>query len=303
VSVINPINSLVYIYASVPRLYKPTRIAILAREQDDYVKSIALDVAGFDSFGISVTCEFHHKHRQALTNQARFFWQVHTVTGIVCDIPDFQDSPETYTPRLVINGEQYFANTALRVLQELPLKHTFCSCLMLWKRSEFMLEYLAYYTAVHGLAHTIVIVQDLETMEELEWLKAFFSLETHYWPHMYTQPSMMSYCSVLAQQKCEWVSQWDIDEFLHTDEDVRLTSALLRTPDSIHSIIVTLHFVQMFANETVTLTPPGGVLRNFKCSMSATISEKSILRLANMHPSFINKVHWFFGPRTLRIHT
>eukprot|EP00042_Codosiga_hollandica_P043978 m.426087 g.426087 ORF g.426087 m.426087 type:complete len:81 (+) comp56684_c0_seq12:9-251(+) len=66
-------------------------------------------------------------------------------------------------------------------LQILPapmtVKRKLCSCLMVWKRWEFLLEYLVYHTRVHGLGHTILISQDQETLNALKWLQAYFSVE------------------------------------------------------------------------------------------------------------------------------
>ena len=47
---------------------------------------------------------------------------------------------------------------------------------------------------------------------------------------MYTQVSMTSYCALLAQQRCEWVAQWDIDEFLYLPGTARLLDFVKRVP-------------------------------------------------------------------------
>ncbi len=74
-----------------------------------------------------------------------------------------------------------------------------------------MLEYMKYYTDVHGFSHTIILAQDSETMVLPKWPQALYSIELILWPEMYTQVSMTSYCTLLAQQRCEWVAQWDVD--------------------------------------------------------------------------------------------
>ncbi len=55
----------------------------------------------------------------------------------------------------------------------------------MWKRSEFMLEYMKYYTDVHGFSHTIILAQDSETMASLKWLQALYSIELILWSQLY----------------------------------------------------------------------------------------------------------------------
>jgi hypothetical protein len=108
----------------------------------------------------------------------------------------------------------YYAAAPLQVIKPRKVQHKLCQCLVMWKRSEFMLEYMKYHTDVHGFSHTIILAQDSETMASLKWLQALYNIELILWPEMYTQVSMTAYCTLLAQQQCEWVAQWEIDEFL-----------------------------------------------------------------------------------------
>ncbi len=132
-----------------------------------------------------------------------------------------QASPETYTPRLVIDDEMYYAAAPLQVVKPRKVQHKLCQYLVMWKRSEFMLEYRKYYTDVHGLSHAIIHAQDSETMASLKWLQALHSIELILW-HLYILMSMTSYYTLLAQQQCEWVAQWDFDEFLYLPNNARL---------------------------------------------------------------------------------
>ncbi len=95
----------------------------------------------------------------------------------MCDLPKLQDSPETSTPRLVIDDEIYYASAPLQVIKSSKVQHKLCQCLVMWKRSESMLEYMKYYTDVHGISHTIISAQDSETMVSLKWLQAPYSIE------------------------------------------------------------------------------------------------------------------------------
>ncbi len=122
-----------------------------------------------------------------------------------------------------------------------------------------MLEYLKYYTDRHGISHiTIILAQDSETMASLKWLQALHSIGLILWSHLYMQVSMTSYCTLLAQQQCEWVAQWEVDEFLYLPDNARLVDYGQDIPSNAHTVLVKLHFVQMFTNETVLRTPSGG---------------------------------------------
>jgi hypothetical protein len=80
-----------------------------------------------------------------------------TSSGVVCGLPKLQDLPETYTPRLVIDDEIYYASAPLQLIKPRKVQHKLCQCLVMWERSEFILEYLKYYTDVHGISHTIIL--------------------------------------------------------------------------------------------------------------------------------------------------
>jgi hypothetical protein len=194
----------------------------------------------------------------------------------------------------VIDDETHYAAAPLQMIKTRKVQHKLCQCMVMWKRSEFLLEYMKYYTDVHNITHTIILAQDKETHDSLKWLQALYSIELLIWPHLYTQVSMTSYCSLLAQQQCEWVAQWDIDEFVYLPNNARLFDYVDTTPSDAHALLFQLHFVQMFANQTVLRTPSGGVLRNYRCSMGM-VSFKSLLKISNTHPTFTNKVHNFFG--------
>ncbi len=116
----------------------------------------------------------------------------------------------------------YYTAAPLQVINTHKIQHKLCQCLVMWKRSEFMLEYMKYYTDVHGFSHSIILAQDSETMASLKWLQALYSIVLILWPEMYTQVSMTSYCTLLAQKQCACVAQWDVDEFLYLPDNARL---------------------------------------------------------------------------------
>ncbi len=108
----------------------------------------------------------------------------------MCDLSSLQDSLDTYTPRLAIDDEIYYASAPLQVIKTRKVQHKLWQCLVMWKRSEFKLEYLKYYTDEHGISHTIILAQDGETMASLRWLQVLYNLELILWPEMYTQVLM-----------------------------------------------------------------------------------------------------------------
>jgi hypothetical protein len=201
-------------------------------------------ITTFVTAQVQAECQFHHPTYPVVTNQARFMWRMFTSIGVVCDLPKQQDSPNTYTPRVVIDDELYYAAAPLQVIKPRKVQHKLCQCLVMWKRSEFMLEYMKYYTDVYGFSHTVILAQDSETMASLKWLQALYSIEPILWPEMYTQVSMTSYCTLLAQQQCEWVAQWDVDGFLCLPGTARLLDFVKRVPANSHSLLFELHFVQ-----------------------------------------------------------
>ncbi len=91
--------------------------------------------------------------------------------------------------------------------------------------------------------------------------------------------------------------QWDVDEFLYLPDNARLVDYVQDTPSNAHSVLLKLHFVQMFANETVLCTPGGGVLRNFQCNTHIMITFKTLLKAHNAHPTYVNKVHYDLGKK------
>ncbi len=225
----------------------------------------------FATAQVQVECKFHHRKYPVATNYAWYFWRIFVSSGIVCDLPKLQDSPETYTARLVIDDEIFYASAPLQVIKPRKVQHKLCQCLVMWKRSEFMLKYLERYTDVHSISTPSHLLKS-ETMPSLKWLQALNSIELIHWPHLYTQVSMTSYCTLLAQQQCEWVAQWDVDEFLYLPDNARLVDYLQDIPSNAHSVLLKLHFVQMFANETFLRTPSSGVLRNYRCSIDSMVS-------------------------------
>jgi hypothetical protein len=127
-------------------------------------------------------------------------------------------------------------------------------------------------------------------MPSLKWLQALYSIELILWPEIYILMSMASYCTLLAQQQCEWVAQRGVDEFLYLPDNARLIDYVQDIPSNAHSGLLKLHFVQMFANETGLRTPSRGVQRNYRCSIDSMVSFKTLLKAHNAHATYVNKV-------------
>ncbi len=109
--------------------------------------------------------------------------------------------------------------------------------------------------------------------------------------------SMTSYCTLLAQQQCDWVAQWDVDELIYLPDNARLVDYVQDVPSNAHTVLFKLHFVQMFGNGTVLRTPSCGVLRNFRCSIDRMTSFKTLLKTQNAHATYVNKVQFYFGEK------
>jgi hypothetical protein len=109
---------------------------------DEIFHSYHFHTVTFATAQVQVECQFHHPRYPVVTNQARYLWRMFLSSGVVCDLPTLQDSPETYTPRLVIDDEIHYACAPLQVIKPRKVQHKLCQCLVMWKRSEFLLEYL-----------------------------------------------------------------------------------------------------------------------------------------------------------------
>eukprot|EP00042_Codosiga_hollandica_P040955 m.359445 g.359445 ORF g.359445 m.359445 type:complete len:782 (+) comp55995_c0_seq3:35-2380(+) len=247
-------------------------------------------------------CEFSDRKPNSppLISNVRFLTNRITSVTIVCDLPKALRTVannsllESYTASLVIGEYVVPSNDSLQVLPPgLAVRHSLCVCLALWQRWSFLLEYLTYHTRLHGLAHTIIIAQDQETLLALPWLRTMFSIEAHYWPYLATQPGMVSYCSLLAKQQCEWVIQGDIDEFIFTEQGVSLLTILQSQPTNVFAISAERYAIQMFAHEKFLRNPVGGVIRNYLCRKGHQSSGKQIVRSDGLHETFANKVHVF----------
>jgi hypothetical protein len=294
-STLNPDNSLVYIYGEFAPKYDFRSQVILSSKLEQGADTTLFEIVTFESAGVQAECQFHHPTLPVVTNQARYLWHMFTSSGLVCDLPALQDSPQAYIPRVVINDETFYAATPLTVIKPRKVRHTLCQCMVMWQRSEFLLEYMKFYTDVHGVSLTIILAQDQATFDSLKWLRTLYNIELIHWPHLYSQVSMTSYCTLLAQQQCEWVAQWDIDEFMYLPNSARLLDHVKQLASNTHTLLLELHLVQMFAYETVLRTPSGGVLRNFQCKKDELLTDKSLLNANNAHPTYVNRVHYYFG--------
>jgi hypothetical protein len=117
-STVNPDSKLVYLYGKfeLSRITQNQVILVLAPEEllDDYHFTITT----FVTTQVQVECQFHHPTYPVVTNQARYMWRMFTSSGVVCDLPKLHHSPETYTPRLVIDDEMYYAAASDRTTQD-----------------------------------------------------------------------------------------------------------------------------------------------------------------------------------------
>eukprot|EP00042_Codosiga_hollandica_P011779 m.26680 g.26680 ORF g.26680 m.26680 type:complete len:802 (+) comp38821_c0_seq1:219-2624(+) len=307
-------NKAVYLYTSYGAGYPLTTTeplfmsehpfrAMAIKEEAPQSLEGGMHVQRFEDFSIHLDCEFTTSvpFPRQINSAARYYFNRFSSVLVVCELPsDFlapqmADSITNYTPKIVLNGLVIPGQAALRVLPSpLPVRHRICACLAIWRRWSYLLEYLTYHTRVHDLGHTILIVQDEDTLAALPWLRSFFSIDAVFWPYIGSQPAMAAHCSLLSKLRCEWTMQSDVDEILFIANGSSLsevTQAL--TPDK-YSIVVPRHLIQMFSDEEVIAIPPGGVMRNYLCKLDSHQADaKQIIRIDNVHESFANYVHWF----------
>jgi hypothetical protein len=246
----------------------------------------------------SMTCRFRHKNKNkstVLVSSVHTFWQKWQSTAVVCMMPPaVKAKPTDYIPSLSSGGRVV---TALYPIRALPPRkahlHRFCMCLTMWRHTRYLLEFLKYHTDVHGLGHTIIISQDRESFEAARWLGLFYSLQVEYWSHIASQVTMDAYCTLLAKHQCEWVGQWDVDEFLLLENSARLPNVLDHLNPSVGVLAIPRHTTQMPAGQVIIRTLPGGVVRNYMCRMTNIHNFKTLNRIDRLHPSFVNGIHDF----------
>jgi hypothetical protein len=191
-------------------------------------------------------------------------------------------------------------------------KHHYCACLLMWYRTEFLLEWVWYHTVVHGLEKVFIYDNDSEVdnlEESVTKLKSFgFNIEHVPWNIHKIQPAYHGHCAMLAGNECEWVSFTDIDEFVYMDPKVeggRLDRLLKARENDVKSLSfqnkfeksetggIAIRMVTTSAGDTnMTLKPSGGVVRNYGCTGKST-NWKSIVRPRALHQSMVNAVHYY----------
>lgn len=123
--------------------------------------------------------------------------------------------------RMVLSDAEYrpaptgFASSA--ELRRLPAKHTLCSCLLMWNRARFVMEWMRFHTQHHGLGKTFIIdnESDDELPEVVRWLQLYFEVEViPFAMGPNSQNSAMIYCQMRAERECGWTLHTDVDEFL-----------------------------------------------------------------------------------------
>jgi hypothetical protein len=101
-STVNPDSKLVYLYGKFELSRITQNQVVLVRAPEELLDDYHFTITTFVTAQVQVECQFHHPTYPVVTNQARYMWRMLTSSGVVCDLPKLQDSPETYTPRLVL---------------------------------------------------------------------------------------------------------------------------------------------------------------------------------------------------------
>ena len=130
-STVNHDSKLVYLYGKFELSRITQNQVVLVRAPEELLDDYHFTIATFATAQVQVECQFHHPTYPVVTNQARYMWRMFTSSGVVCDLPKLQDSPETYTPRLVIDDEMYYAAAPLQVIKPRKVQHKPCQCLVM----------------------------------------------------------------------------------------------------------------------------------------------------------------------------
>eukprot|EP00039_Didymoeca_costata_P004212 m.71977 g.71977 ORF g.71977 m.71977 type:complete len:590 (+) comp12293_c1_seq1:178-1947(+) len=173
-------------------------------------------------------------------------------------------------------------------------KYKYCACLLMWYRSEFLLEWLWYHTVVHGLQKVYIYDNDSDIdklKEHVDLLSHYFNLEYIPWTIHKIQPAYHGYCPLKAGVECDWVSVTDIDEFVYIDKGKRMVDYLASVSAEIGGLELRMVAISS-GNTSMIRKPEGGVMRNYNCYGSGT-NWKSVVRPEALHTSLVNAVHYY----------
>eukprot|EP00035_Acanthoeca_spectabilis_P032088 m.17128 g.17128 ORF g.17128 m.17128 type:complete len:659 (+) comp5142_c0_seq1:186-2162(+) len=174
-----------------------------------------------------------------------------------------------------------------------------CSCMTMWYRTEFLLEWLRYHGLAHGVEKLFLYDNDsgLDFLADVaKMLGSMLPIERVWWPQFPTQLAYMGHCAQRAAQQCEWVTFFDIDEFVYSKKGTGRLADLLRRVEVNEPQVAALE-IQMIAMSPINATtvvkkPIGGVVHNYNCRWRAT-NVKSVIRASLVHPSLYGGVHFF----------
>jgi hypothetical protein len=96
-STVNPDSKLVYLHGKLELSRIIQNQVVLVRALEEFLDDYHFTITTFVTPHVQVECQFHHPRYPVVTNQARYMWRMFTSSGVVCDLPKLQDSPETFT--------------------------------------------------------------------------------------------------------------------------------------------------------------------------------------------------------------
>ena len=172
-----------------------------------------------------------------------------------------------------------------------------CACVMIWSRASFLLEWVHYHSVLHNISKFFIYDNDSQAdhlKDVVTWLSFYYNMSYTWWPYGYSQMGANQHCFLQASTECEWISYFDVDEFIHLNgENQILTDVLSKLPSHVGGLALTMQ--QYVTNDN--LPPPlripgGGVVQNYLCS-GPTGNIKSIVRSVAVHPTIGNIVHFF----------
>ena len=220
-----------------------------------------------------------------------------TYQTLTCEHPPEAMRASLYGKQITVAANHtLMKSTALYTPVKPPQKKkkTYCACLLMWYRAEFLLEWIWYHHAVHGLEKIFIYDNDstLDNLKkEVERLQEHFDIEYIPWHIHKIQPAYHGHCALRAQHECEWASFTDVDEFIYVEKNERLSDYLKVQRPNVGGL--ELRMITMSSGDVHKVyKPEGGTVRGYTCSGKST-NWKSIVRPDALHQSLVNAVHYY----------
>eukprot|EP00040_Diaphanoeca_grandis_P042849 m.266172 g.266172 ORF g.266172 m.266172 type:complete len:658 (+) comp65721_c0_seq1:243-2216(+) len=181
-----------------------------------------------------------------------------------------------------------------------------CSCMIMWNRTEFLLEWLRYHALMHGLGKMFLYDNgsgDDYLHDTVRMLNSMLPAEIVDWPWYPTQPAYLGHCVHKATAECEWVTFFDVDEFIYTNKATGRFDLTLQQYSKMHKDLggLEIQLLTMGPHPKARWieSPAGGVVRNY-VNQGRVSNVKTVLRTDTVHPSLFGGIHFFCYKKLFR---